>query len=150
MKKKMLYVMIFSLVLLTGCGKTKLICKYSTSDSYQGDNEIRYKLTYDKKGNVDKVVVFTKSRYGDKFIENNNINMEEESKTAKQICEQYKDQKNVTCNANLVNNTITLELKYNYKKMSDEDKEKFGFGDSDSMKYDIVKSSYEKNGYTCK
>lgn len=150
MKKFSLLCALVLTLVLTGCGEKKLICQYKTTDSFQGDNEVGYKVTFDKNDKPISIAINSKSKYGEKYLESYSVDLDTEIAAAKEFCTELEATDNVSCSANLNNNTITLNVKYNVSKMSDEAKSELGLTEIAELKYADIKTQYEGSGFTCK
>lgn len=150
--KKYSFIIVFVLVLLvTGCGNNKLICRHSKTDSFYGDNTVSYKLEFDKNNTLKKFVLNSESIYNKSYIDSAEIDMNSEYASAKEICDMYKDSSSTKCNVNLYNDSkIVIEISFDFSKMSDEEITNYGLDEYKNMKYDDAKDTFTKTGFTCK
>ena len=151
MKRSKILMILAVVILVTGCGEKKLVCSRSKNDSYYGYNSITYKLDFNKKGNVKKFSINSVSDYYDNYINNENINMNDELTEAKKICDTYKDSKYASCNVELYSNKkIVVDLKFDLDKLTDDEITNFELTEFKTTTYDAAKEKYVKNGFTCK
>lgn len=150
--KKYSFIIVFALVLLvTGCGDNKLICRHSKTDSFYGDNTVSYKLVFDKDNVLKKFTLNSEAVYNKDYIKIAEIDMNTEFESAKEICEMYKNTSNAKCNVNLYNNKkIVIEISFDIDKMSEEEIATFGLSEYKGMTYKEAKENYSKTGFTCK
>ena len=150
--KKYSFIIVFALVLLvSGCGDNKLICRHSKTDSFYGDNTVSYKLVFDKDNVLKKFTLNSEAVYNKDYIEIAEVDMNAEFESAKEICEMYKDSSNAKCSVNLYKNKkIVIEISFDLDKMTDEEIATFGLTEYKGMTYKEAKENYSKTGFTCK
>ena len=150
--KKFYLLGIFALcVLLSGCSEKKLLCSYSSTNSYYGSDEILAKYTFKKDGSIDKYIINEKMVYNDAYLKASNTTIDDQFKNAEEYCNSsLPESKNITCKATKTKNSITVVIDYNLSKMTQEEIESLQLTDYISSKYDDVKQQYEGQGFTCK
>lgn len=150
MKKYNLLGVIVLLLIVTGCGERKLMCSYSSSDSYHGSDEVFTKYTFDKNGKVKKYVINEKMTYNDKYLKDNNITIESLYEQNKEYCKNLPSSKYIKCNFNRRGNSLTAVMEYELSKMSNEELKELQLTDYVSLGEKEIKKEFEAQGFTCK
>ena len=150
--KKLYLLGIFALcVLLSGCSEKKLLCSYSSTNSYYGSDDILAKYTFKKDGTIDKYSINEKMVYNDAYLKASNTTIEAQYENALEYCKSsVPESKNITCKATKTKNSITVVIDYKLSKMTKEEIESLQLSDYISSKYDDIKQQYEGQGFTCK
>ena len=152
MKKISVLFVLVLCVVLTGCGKKKLLCSYSSTDSYRGSDSILAKFTFKKDGKIDRYIVNEKVEFTDKYLKDTNSSVDDQLKAAEEYCKNSipKTDK-IKCNAvKNSNKALSVIIEYNLSDMTKEDIQKLNLSDYLESKYDDVKKQYEGQGFTCK
>lgn len=150
MKKTVLFSIIVLTLLLTGCGENKLMCSYSSTNSYYGSDSIFVKYYFDKDGKIDNYVINEKMTYNDEYLKNNNKTMDSLYEDNKSYCDNIPKSDNIKCNFSRNGNTFKVIVKYNISKMSKEEIEKLQLADYMSLGKDGIKNQFKSQGFTCK
>ena len=148
MKKLLLFA--FLILLLTGCGEKKLICSYSSSNSYYGSDSIYIKYTFNKKGNIAKYIVNEKISYNNQYLEGNNLTMDSLFEQSKEYCKNVPSSKNIKCNISKNGNSINVAMNYDVAKMTDKEKKELNLEEYISMNKEDIKKQFSSQGFTCK
>lgn len=149
MKKICLFsALIFTVILLTGCGEKKLVCQYKSTDSYHGSDIVYYKFLFNKDEKVEKFIINEEISYSDKYVKDNDTSADYES--MKQYCAEMETNTNINCKVVKGDNKFTIKLTYNLSKMSEDELAQYGLNDIIIQKYSELKKSQETNGFTCK
>ena len=135
-------IMLFLVLMLSGCGEETLTCQKSEKSDAGKMSEshtIVFKNDEIKLYNASVTVDLSEKYidYTDMFMEN-----------LESAFDDLKDQDGITYKSNKDNGVITISISGNYDKMNQESKDNLGFSDADS--YDSVKKEFEENEYTCK
>ena len=146
MKKLFLNIILIitSCLIITGCTNNKKI-ECATYENI--NNEIVNKATYnyyldfDKTGNkLIKFTIISTLEFKSKEI------LEEQTKNVN-FCEEYIEKKDaIKCNTTTENNTITLNIEYDYDKLTKEEKEKLSYENLE-LTFDAIKDFYESKKY---
>lgn len=150
MKKISLCSIIVLLLLLTGCGEKKVMCSYSSSNSYYGSDNVFAKYIFSKDGKVTKYFINEKMTYNKQYLEDNNLTIDSIYEQGKEYCNNVPSSKNIKCSFSKSNNTINVTLEYNLSKMSKDEIKKLELDEYLSLTEEKVKTQYKSQGFTCK
>ena len=150
MKKIMFLSIIVLLVLVTGCGDKKLICQYSSTNSYYGSDNVFSKTLFDKKGKMTKYIINEKMSYNDQYLEDSGLTMDALYEQYKDYCSSLPESKNVECSFSKNGNTLTANVEYNISKMTEKEIEDLSLTSYVSLTEDEIKTQYKSQGFTCK
>ena len=151
MKKISLFTILALCLLLSGCGEKKLLCQYSSTNSYYGSDTVLAKYTFKKDGTIDKYSINEKMVYNDAYLKATNSTMDDQFKGAQDYCKNSIPQnKNIVCKATRYKNSITVVIDYNLSKLTKEEITSLQLTDYLKSKQDDVKQQYEGQGFTCK
>lgn len=149
MKSKIL-ILLFILIIFTGCNKNQLICEKKAKNPGYTYNE-SYKLVYDESGNNLKQINITmESVYNEHYTAEE---IEEEYDEVVEYCDFYESasSKLVECRAKLNNSVITVNVKIKVEKISDDLFENMMYVTKKEInKRKEAKKMLENVGYTCK
>lgn len=150
--KKIYLLGVFALcILLSGCGEKKLLCSYSSTNSFYGSDDVLAKYYFKKDGTVDKYSINEKMVYNDAYLKSTNSTIDDQFKNAEEYCSSsLPESKNITCKATKTKNSITVVIDYKLSEMTQDEIEKLQLADYMSSKYDDIKTQYEGQGFTCK
>lgn len=142
--KKYCLLILFSVLLLTGCGGNRLVCtqkEESTSFKF----ESKYTFTLDG----DKVKKVTLKSTGTLLGENNNEDAIENYKaTAQNMADKYNEVEGIKAVVSNNKNKVTLTVELTAAALNDEEKENYGVNLNREELKELLESS--ENGYTCK
>ena len=150
--KKICMISVFVLcVLLTGCGQKKLLCTYSSSDSYRGSDNILVKFTFTKNGKIDKYITNEKVTFTDNYLKATEMSIDDTYKSAQDYCKNNISNSNYSkCNVTKNGNSITVSTEYKLSKMTAEELQKLNMTSYAEYSSDELKKQYEGQGFTCK
>lgn len=132
-------------LLVSGCGDTKVLECTMTDDSSEGmEMSQTIKATY-RKDSLTKVDMTMKVTVDDEYADY--MDMLEKSLTSEFT--NLEDQKGITMDTKTKNNVLTFSLIADLNKMDDEAKEELDMVE-DTGTYKDAKESFEEEGYTCK
>lgn len=151
MKKISLLGILVLCLLLSGCCEKKLLCSYSSTNSYYGSDNVLAKYIFKKDGTIDKYTINEKMVYNDTYLKATNTTIDAQYKNAQDYCKNnIPDSKNITCKVTKNKNSITVVIDYNLSKMTKEEIETLQLTEYIGFKQDDVKKQYEGQGFTCK
>lgn len=151
MKKISLFGILVLCLLLSGCGEKKLICSYSSTNSYYGSDNVLAKYTFKKDGTIDKYTINEKMVYNDVYLKATNTTIEDQYKNAQEYCKNsIPSSKNIVCKVTKNKNSLTVVIDYKLSKMTKEEIESLQLTQYISFKQDDVKKQYEDQGFACK
>ena len=144
MKKSFMTLIVssFLLIFMTGCEKTYLSCSKTVTDNDDIKINETIKLGYKRKDLVNANI------YHDYKFKNQNIDERTFRTSLETECEEYKNQKGVTCLVQDIDGGLHFELSLEVNKLSDSSKVTF----EELLSYDSYmdsKSTLSKE-YTCK
>lgn len=147
---KKFLICIFSIILFTGCGSTKLKCeKYEKKAGY--DYSESYELVYEKnQENLKQIKIKTKYSFNE-FYTNDEIN-EEYSKVLK-YCESYESDANnsIKCKSNLKGTNLNVDIIVNATKIDDSLFQKLIYVTKNEINELVsARKKLENVGYSCK
>ncbi len=126
----------FVILTATACGGKKLTCTME-----EDDTEMKYVLTY--KGKKDEATV-TKMQMIATRTEDSTDDAKESEKSAKETCEEYKDDKKTKCTVKRSGKKVTMT-------MTTSDKEQLeSYNSDDGVDIEDLKDSFETIGMKCK
>ncbi len=140
--KKISILLIFCMLLLTGCKDDRLVCT-ATSESGELKLESKYVFTFSGK-DVKKATMKSTGTLLGEF--NNETAIGEYKSAAESSAKEYNEVEGINAQVSNTKNKVTLTIEITAASLSDEDKEKYGLNAS----REDLKKTLEKNEYICK
>ena len=150
MKKLYLFGIFALCLILSGCGEKKLMCSYSSTNSFYGSDSVLTKYYFKKDGTIDKYSINEKMTFNDAYLKSINSSMDDQFNSAKEYCSSIPESKNISCNVTKTKNSITVVIDYKLSKMTQEEIDTLQLTDYVNSKADDIKTQYEAQGFTCK
>ena len=148
MKCRMIF-LLFSLILITGCDKTKLVCeKKEKNPGY--DYYEQYEFLYNGDGNeLEKIKIKIEANYNELYTEEE---IKEEYNSVKNLCSLFdlSEKKYVDCNVEVNGNIINVNTLMRVEQISEESFNNFMYVTKDEVSNKKETKKLLKNvGYTC-
>ncbi len=138
-------------LLLSGCGEKKLICSYSSSNSFYGSDDIIARFTFKKDGTIKDYSINEKMEYSDAYLSQTGTKVDDQYKNAQQYCKNsIPENKNIECNVTKSGNSVRVVIDYKLSKMTEDDIASLNLAEYLTSKYDDIKKQYSEQGFTCK
>ena len=142
-------ILFFSLIIITGCDKTKLVCeKKEKNPGY--DYYEQYEFLYNENGNeLEKIKTKVEAKYNELYTEEE---IEEEYNSVKNLCSLFdlSEQKYVDCNVEVNGNIITVDTLMKVEEISEESFNNFMYVTKEEVSNKKDTKKLLKNvGYTC-
>lgn len=139
--KRFSIIMLFCILLLTGCKKDRLVCT-SKLESDDFNLESKYIFTFSGK-NVKKATMKSTGTLLGEF--NTDSTIAEYRGEAESAAENYNKVEGITAQVSSSKNKVTLTVDIIAASLSDEDKETYGL----NATREELKKAFEENEYTC-